>query len=119
MKSIFLTFVFVLVAAVSQADIQMPKKPTFYDRAGQGLANIVLAPIEILDSMWQLTMDEGPTVGFTKGFVQGTSRMAMDVFVGAFELVTSPFPIAPIKQPGYDTGTIRYYPPADLYENFY
>ncbi|MFQ3671648.1 MAG: exosortase system-associated protein, TIGR04073 family [Verrucomicrobiia bacterium] len=119
MKSICLTLALVLVAAVSYGDIQMPKKPNFYDRAGQGLANLVLAPVEILDSMWVLTMEEGPTVGFTKGFVQGVSRMSMDVFVGAFELVTSPFPIAPIKQPQYDTGTIRLYPPADLYENFY
>lgn len=119
MKSIYLTLAFILVAAASHADIQMPKKPTFYDRAGQGLANLVLAPIEILDSMWQLTMDEGPTVGFSKGFVQGTSRMAMNVFVGAFELVTSPFPIAPIKQPAFGKDTVQYYPPADLYDNFY
>jgi hypothetical protein len=64
-------------------------------------------------------MEEGPTVGFTKGFVQGTGRMSMDMFIGVFEMVTSPFPILPIKQPAYDTGTVSSYPPADLYDNFY
>lgn len=119
MKTLACTLSLLMVATLGSADIRMPQKPNFYDRAGQGLANIAFAPLEILDSWFQLTMDEGPTVGFSKGLVQGVSRMSMNVFVGAFELVTSPFPIHPIKQPAYDTGQIRAYPPADLYDNFY
>lgn len=107
------------MVSFSSADLQMPPKPNFYDKLGQGLANIVLSPTEVFDSTYGLLQTEGPTVGATKGFVQGTSRMIMDIFVGAYQIVTSPLPTPDIKQPAYDTGQVNPYPPSDLLDNWY
>lgn len=120
MKKIVLLAACTLITALAQADIQMPKKPNFYDRMGQGLANIVFAPVEILDSTYSLTMAEGPTVGWSKGLVQGGSRAVMNVFVGTFQVISSPFPLKNNpKQPAYDTLQVTPYPPADLQDNWY
>jgi putative exosortase-associated protein (TIGR04073 family) len=119
MKIASILFLAFAMVQVSLADISMPKKPNVYDKLGRGIANIVAAPAEILDSTYNMTLDEGPTIGMTKGFVQGTSRMVMDVFVGAFETATFFIPTRPIKQPAYDSGQVNVYPPADLYENWY
>ncbi len=112
----------ILVAATISftfADLQMPKKPNFYDKLGRGVANLLTAPTHILDSTYGITQMEGGTVGYTKGFVQGTSRTVMDVFHGVFDIVTSPFPSKSLKQPQYDTGVVQVYPPADLLDNWY
>jgi putative exosortase-associated protein (TIGR04073 family) len=119
MKSITCLALILLSINFAQADLTMPKKPTFYDKLGRGLANIVLAPAHLFDSTYELTMTEGPTVGTTKGFVQGTSRMVMDIFVGVAEVVTSPFPSKSFKSPAYDSGQVEPYPPADLIDNWY
>jgi len=119
MKKIALLAACLMIGSFAQADIQMPKKPNFYDRMGQGVANVLFAPAEILDSTYSLTMEEGPTVGATKGVVQGLSRMVMNVFVGTFQIVSSPFPLKNNpKQPAYDTLQVSPYPPADL-EDWY
>jgi putative exosortase-associated protein (TIGR04073 family) len=120
MKKIALLAACMLIGTFAQADIQMPKKPNFYDRMGQGLANIIYSPVEILDSTYALTEEEGPTVGWSKGLVQGTSRMVMNIFVGTFQIVSSPFPLKNNpKQPAYDTLQVTEYPPADLQDNWY
>ncbi|NJK91174.1 MAG: exosortase system-associated protein, TIGR04073 family [Blastochloris sp.] len=122
MKSITTIALFALtlvLAPLAQADLTMPKKSNFYDKLGRGLANIVLAPAHVLDSTYELTMNEGPTIGATKGFVQGTSRMIMDMFVGIAEVVTSPIPSESYKSPAYDSGLVEPYPPADLIDNWY
>ena len=119
MKKYALVLVAVLMASPLYADLQMPQKENFYDRLGHGIANIILSPAHLLDSPYELMMDEGPTVGATKGLVQGTSRMVMDIFVGVAEVVTSPLPVESLKQPAYDSKVIEKYPPADLYDNWY
>jgi putative exosortase-associated protein (TIGR04073 family) len=120
-----LTFALVLGAfTLARADISMPVQDNFYDKMGRGLANIALAPTEIIDSMYSLNELEGPTVAWSKGLVQGTSRAVMDIGLGVGDVVTSPFPIGPgasyqtWKQPAYDSMVVRDYPPADL-QNFY
>lgn len=97
----------------------MPKKPSFYDKAGRGIANIIFSPTEILDSSYEILQKEGPTVAATKGLIQGFSRMVMDIFVGVFEVATSPFPAEIMKSPAYDSQVIEEYPPSDLYDNWY
>jgi putative exosortase-associated protein (TIGR04073 family) len=119
MKKFSLLLVLVLVAGNLMADIQMPPKRTFYDKFGSGLANVIMSPTEIFDSTYSLTQSDGPTVGWTKGLVQGGGRMLMDVMVGTFEMLTSPIPTSSIKQAAYDTGRVNEYPPADLMENWY
>lgn len=119
MKSKALCLVLLLLTSIAQADLKMPERDNFYDKMGRGIANIVLSPAHLFDSPYVLTQEYGPTVGTTKGFVQGTSRMIMDIFVGVAEVVTSPFPTGSLKSPAYETGVVEPYPPADLLDNWY
>jgi putative exosortase-associated protein (TIGR04073 family) len=119
--AIVLTIAF---AAYSRADISMPKQDSFYDKMGRGLANIALAPSELFDSIYTLNELEGPTVAWSKGLAQGTSRAVMDIGIGVAETVTAPAPIGPgftyqtLKMRPYDSMVVNEYPPGDL-KNFY
>jgi putative exosortase-associated protein (TIGR04073 family) len=123
MKSRTALLAALVVATLSlsaRADISMPVKDNFYDKLGRGLANIVLAPTEILDSIYSLDRLEGPTVAWSKGLVQGVSRAVQDTGVGLGETITSPFPVGPNggyqtwKSTPYDSMVVNEYPPADL-----
>ncbi|MEM9400072.1 MAG: exosortase system-associated protein, TIGR04073 family [Verrucomicrobiota bacterium] len=103
----------------AHADLQMPPKPNFYDKMGSGIANILYSPAEILDSTYEMSMVEGPTAGYSVGLVRGISRMVMDIFVGTFDIVTSPLPTSSIKTPALDSGQVEMLPPADLLDNWY
>ncbi|MEJ0000163.1 MAG: hypothetical protein WDO13_13940 [Verrucomicrobiota bacterium] len=109
----------------SRADISMPVRDSFYDKLGRGIADLCFSSSELWDSQYGMIDTEGNTVAFCKGFlVQGTSRMAMDMGMGVFEIVTSPFPTADFcsyrsqKLPPYDSMVVNDYPPADL-KNWY
>lgn len=120
MKKLALLAALLATLSLAKADLSMPKQPNFYDKAGRGIANIVLAPAHLFDSPYSLLLDEGPTVSVTKGFVQGLSRSVMDTGMGIYELVTCPFPpYESLKLPAYDSGQQNPYPPADLIENWY
>lgn len=120
MKKLLALLVLAAFTGMAHADLSMPKRPNFYDKAGRGLANVILAPAHLFDSPYGLTMEEGPTVGTTKGFVQGTSRMVMDMGMGVYELLTAPFPpYESLKLPAYDSAQQNPYPPADLIDNWY
>ena len=91
----FLSLALVLTMAMTsaRADISMPIKDNFYDKLGRGIADIVTSPSELLVSQYGMIDTEGDDVAFCKGFVvQGVSRMIMDMGMGVFEIVTSPFP---------------------------
>ena len=127
MKSKLLCGLFALLisATLVRADISMPVKDNFYDKLGRGMANITLAPSEILDSIYTLNQLEGPTVAWSKGLVQGVSRAIMDIANGTVDTVTAPVPIAcgtsyrsVFKQHPYDSMVVNEYPPGDL-KNFY
>jgi len=119
-----LALVVTMAATTAHADISMPIKDSFYDKMGRGLANILTSPSELLDSQYGMIETEGDTVAFCKGFlVQGVSRMVMDIGVGVFEVVTSPFPTnngsyRSQKMPPYDSMVVNQYPPGDL-NNWY
>ncbi|MDR2462675.1 MAG: exosortase system-associated protein, TIGR04073 family [Verrucomicrobiales bacterium] len=119
MKQLIAVLTLVITFSAAHADLTMPKKPTFYDRLGQGLANLILAPTELFDSTYALIQSDGPTVGTTKGLVQGTSRMIMDMGIGIAEIVTSPFGVDGLKAAAHDSGSVNLYPPADFYDNWY
>jgi putative exosortase-associated protein (TIGR04073 family) len=120
MKKLSFLVVLLSVCSLAQADLSMPKSPNFYDKAGRGIANILLSPAHLFDSPYSLLQEEGPTVSVTKGFVQGTSRMVMDMGHGIYELLLSPFPpYESLKLPAYDSGQQNPYPPADLIDNWY
>ena len=105
--------------SVAHADLQMPPEPNFYDKLGSGISNIVYSPAEILDSTYEMSQVHGPTVGYSVGLVRGLSRMVMDIFVGTFDVVTSPLPTSSIKAPAIDSGQVDVHPPADLLDNWY
>ena len=126
MKRILALAILLFVPQITtHADISMPVRDTFYDKLGRGLADIVTSPSELLDSQYGMIDTEGNTVAFCKGFVvQGTSRMVMDIGMGVFEVITSPFPTQNFhsyrsqKLAPYDSMVINGYPPADL-NNWY
>lgn len=125
MKSITAAFLTLgLLLGSVHADISLPKKDTFYDKAGRGLANIVLAPAHLIDSPYSLLETEGPAVAASKGFVQGFCRMGQDMALGIFDVITAPIPLnndasyATFKCAPYDSMVVNEYPPADL-PNFY
>lgn len=105
---------------VAHADISMPKGDNFYDKLGRGLANVTSGPANLLESQFTVDQAEGGTAGFWKGMiVQGSSRAVMDLGMGLYEIVTSPFPpYQSLKLKAYDTGVVNEYPPADL-KNWY
>jgi putative exosortase-associated protein (TIGR04073 family) len=105
----------------THADISMPVRDSFYDKLGRGIADVAFSSSELLDSQYGMIETEGNTVAFCKGLcVQGTSRMAMDIGQGLFEIVTSPFPTQNFhsyrsqKLPPYDSMVVNAYPPSDL-----
>jgi putative exosortase-associated protein (TIGR04073 family) len=115
----------ILPLSLVYADISLPKKQTFYDKLGRGVANVILAPAEIYDSFYTTLQEEGPTLAVTKGLVQGTGRMWSDISLGFYDVVTSPFPTGPDfsyrtwKQPAHGSMTVNEYPPADFLNNWY
>ena len=115
-----LALVLTLAVTTVRADISMPIKDSFYDKLGRGIADIITAPSNLLDSQYGMIDTEGNTVAFCKGFlVQGVSRMIMDMGQGVFEVVTSPFPTnngsyRSQKLPPYDSMVVNQYPPGDL-----
>lgn len=120
MKRALIIWTVLTFAVAAHADLTMPKRPNFYDKAGRGLANIILAPSHLFDSPYNLLQEEGPTVSVTKGFVQGTSRMVMDMGHGIYEVLLAPFPpYESLKLPAYDSQQQNPYPPADLIDNWY
>ncbi len=120
MKTLLSLLALSLSLVVVHADIDMPKHDNFYDKAGRGLADIIMSPAEILDSHYNVMESEGTTAGFFKGLlVQGPSRMFMDIGMGVFEVITSPFPpYDSLKMRAYDTAVVNEYLPADL-KNWY
>lgn len=120
MKAIVLTVALLATISLARADISLPKKDNFYDKAGRGFANIVYAPAEFFDSTYSLLQTDGPTVAFSKGIVQGAGRTLSDIALGMFDVATAPLPIGPgftyetYKSAPWDSMVVNEYPPADL-----
>ena len=119
-----LTLLTAMTLSTVSADISMPVKDNFYDKLGRGISDIITSPAEILDSQYGMINTEGDNVAFCKGAVaQGVSRMVMDITMGVFEIVTSPFPTnngsyRSQKLTPYDSMVVNDYPPGDL-NNWY
>ena len=115
-----LALVVTMAATTARADISMPIKDSFYDKLGRGISDIITSPSEMLVSQYGMIDTEGANVAFCKGFIaQGVSRMVMDIGIGVFEVVTSPFPTnngsyRSQKLPPYDSMVVNCYPPGDL-----
>lgn len=72
-------------------------------KLGRGVNNVTeFARLgEIRRSVEQTTLFDGPSVGYTTGFFKGLNRSLVRTAVGAFEIVTFPFPsYDPYLKPG-------------------
>ncbi|MES2307753.1 MAG: exosortase system-associated protein, TIGR04073 family [Verrucomicrobiota bacterium] len=120
MKKFIAVAIFTAFTWVAQADISLPVQKTIYDKIGRGVANVVAAPVEIVDSICEVTEAEGPIAGWTKGPTQGVARTFMDVGLGFFDLLTAPLPVGPYftyqtwKQHPYNSTIVQDYPPSDF-----
>jgi putative exosortase-associated protein (TIGR04073 family) len=120
MKKLIAIAIFTAFTWVAQADISLPQQQTMYDKVGRGFGNMLAAPVNIVDSISEVTANEGPLAGWTKGTVQGVSRTFMDFGHGVFEVVTGPVPVGPYfsyqtwKQHPYNKTSVNEYPPSDL-----
>lgn len=63
-------------------------------KLGRGINNITEFPRggEIRRSMEQTALFQGPDRAYTYGFIHGFNRSMARTFVGAYEIITAPFP---------------------------
>ncbi len=63
-------------------------------KLGRGINNVMEFPRggEIRRSMEQTAIFRSPNEGYTTGFIHGFNRSLARTFVGAYEIVTAPFP---------------------------
>jgi len=96
MKKLFLGLC-LAAAFTGQAfgDIQDPpaneQGPT--RKLGRGLANLFLAPTEIVVTVTKINTDEGNSSAAGYGVIRGVGRSATRHIAGFLELITWPFPV--------------------------
>ncbi len=119
MKKLLSFATFIALAMITHADISLPKETTLADKLGRGLGNIIGAPGEVIDSYLQVTQEQGPIAGITKGLLfQGGYRMITDIGHGFYDLATGPLPVGPYysyqswKKPANNSSLVQEYPPS-------
>ena len=77
-------------------------------KAGRGLAGLTCGFLEIPGNIVKETQAHGAAQGFSLGFTLGLGHAVLRTLVGAFELVTSPFPVPegfkPVIEPEFPWG---------------
>ena len=72
-------------------------------KLARGLANVVESPLELPAYYQRLAATDNPLIALVGGSLWGAGALVSRVVVGAYEIVTFPFPIpfnyAPILQP--------------------
>jgi putative exosortase-associated protein (TIGR04073 family) len=119
MRLLLAAALFLALPGFARADLRLPPKPTMMEKLGRGVANVGLASAELLDSNYQLLLEQGPSYAWTVGLLQGASRVVMDTGVGVIEIGTFFIPTKSLKMPAHDTGQVEPVPPADLKDNWY
>lgn len=67
----------------------------------QGFTNIATGFIEIPKNIINITNEHNIFVGMTWGVLRGTAQAISRTFVGAAELLTSPFPTGELNSPAF------------------
>ncbi len=105
----FLVLVVLLPGVASAAEQNAARK------FGRGLASMTTCFLEIPGNVVKTSRERGYGWGFTLGLVTGTGKMIPRVFVGAYELVSAPFPLPegykPILRPEFPWGYFEEPPP--------
>lgn len=119
---------------VPQESLELPEAPNGYlagvfTKAGRGIGNILLSPIEFPAGWYGYTADRG-ILGALGGVLDGTVTVVERAAAGALDLVTAPIPwpierMQPVSHPVWGenvwTGSwsLRYIHPAYNYEPAY
>ena len=86
----------------SSANLKQPKQ-SFYsssiERLGDGFADIVYGPLELIYQMKEEIKRTDPVHGFVPGLLRGVSWFGAREVVGAFEIVTFFLPLKPHIEP--------------------
>ncbi|MDT8407584.1 MAG: exosortase system-associated protein, TIGR04073 family [Methylococcales bacterium] len=69
------------------------------NKAGNGFANVVSAPMEIPKNIINTTNDSNIVFGVVGGLLKGTVHMVGRIGVGVADLVTAPIPTKPVVHP--------------------
>ncbi len=70
-------------------------------KLGRGVSNIVLAPIEVVNSIYTVQKHEGEVAAATYGVFQGVVRTVVRFGVGVGEVVTFPVVREPVLYPEF------------------
>jgi putative exosortase-associated protein (TIGR04073 family) len=85
-------------------------------KAGRGLAGLTLGVLEVPGNIVQETRDHGAARGWSLGFVMGLGKIVSRTLVGAFELLTAPFPLPegfkPVLEPEFPWDYFESRPPS-------
>jgi len=94
MKRHLLILTVACIAGQALADIQDPPMNDYGPtrKLGRSWANMILAPLEIPQTMQRVNDLEGNSAAATYGFVKGIGRMFVRMGAGVYEFVTHPFP---------------------------
>jgi putative exosortase-associated protein (TIGR04073 family) len=73
---------------------------------GRGLSGLTLGVLELPGNIAQEWRNDGPLSGLTVGVIMGIAKIPARTLVGAYELVSAPFPLPP----GYEAPLSPEYP---------
>ena len=74
-------------------------------KLGQGVSNIVLSPIELVNGIKIVGASADPVTGVVGGLLAGTVLLGRRILVGAYEVVTFPIPFPSDYEPVLDPPT--------------
>lgn len=61
-------------------------------KLGRGVCNLITFPLEFLLQISRVNNTDGPMAGVTYGALKGTGMLIVRAAVGAYEVITFPFP---------------------------
>ena len=68
-------------------------------KLGRGICNIVTCPLELFKAMQDIHNEDGFFAALTWGLLKGTFNTGVRAVVGAYEVVTFPFPVPSDYEP--------------------
>jgi putative exosortase-associated protein (TIGR04073 family) len=94
MKTIFSLLILGVLAGTAMADIQDPPGNDYGPtrKLGRGLANLLFAGTELIQTPNQIQAREGDVAAYTYGPVRAIGRFFFRTTMGFYEVVTWPFP---------------------------
>ena len=93
MKKILTFIVIVAILFVSQAAYAFDTEGSIR-KLGRGAANMVTCIFEVPKNVGEVNYEFGPVAAVTYGFLKGLYKMGIRCAVGAYEIVTAPFPLS-------------------------